>query len=233
VPHPPKAEGSKLIPKAISVAQRRIAADSIPDPRLLFDPQALRLQEFPREFFHPDTVLVAREIIGSWLARRHRGQWYGARIVETEAYLGALDAAAHSWRGRRTPRVEPMYQDGGHLYVFFVYGMHYCANVVTRPAGAAEAVLLRAAEGPQGAPAKLLSGPGRLCAALGITAAWSGFDLLSGGDLRLFRRRGKSADIGVSKRIGVDFAGEAANWLLRFFDKNSRAVSGPARLNLP
>ena len=115
----------------------RQPADLPPDPRLLFDPQALGLAEFPREFFRLDTVHVARAIIGAWLARRHQNQWYGARIVETEAYLGSLDAAAHSWRGRRTPRVEPMYQDGGHLYVFFVYGMHYCANVVTRPAGVA------------------------------------------------------------------------------------------------
>jgi DNA-3-methyladenine glycosylase len=189
------------------------------------------LSEFSRKFFRQDTARVAREIIGAWLARRYQGQWYGARIVETEAYLGSPDAAAHSWKGRRTPRVEPMYRDGGHLYVFFVYGMHYCANVVTRAAGIAEAVLLRAAEGPQGAPAKLLSGPGRLCTGLGITVASSGFDLLSGGDLRLFRGSGKKIDVGVSKRIGVDYAGEAADWPLRFFDRNSAAVSGSARLN--
>ncbi len=173
---------------------------------------------------------VAQKIIGSWLARRYQDEWYGARIVETEAYLGSSDAAAHSWRGRRTPRVEPMYQDGGHLYVFFVYGMHYCANIVTQPAGIAEAVLLRAAEGPEGTPAKLLSGPGRLCAALGITTASSGLDMLSGADIRLFKGHGKKPDIGVSKRIGVDYAGEAAGWPLRFFDRNSAAVSGPTRL---
>jgi DNA-3-methyladenine glycosylase len=203
-----------------------------PDPRLLFDPQALGLKEFSRDFFRMDTASVAREIIGAWLARRHRNQWYGARIVETEAYLGSKDAAAHSWQGRRTPRVEPMYLDGGHLYVFFVYGMHHCANVVTQPAGIAEAVLLRAAEGPGGTPAKLLSGPGRLCKALGITAASSGMDLLSTGNLRIFRNSRGNVDIGASKRIGIDYAGEAADWVLRFFDRNSSSVSGPARLNL-
>ncbi len=212
------------------MARRQTAADTGPDPRLHFDPEALGLVEFPRDFFQLDTVYVARQIIGAWLARLHRNQWYGARIVETEAYLGSRDAAAHSWQGRRTPRVEPMYRDGGHLYVFFVYGMHYCANVVTRPAGIAEAVLLRAAEGPEGAPAKLLSGPGRLCAALGITAASSGLDLLSCGNLRLFQGCGASPKIGVSKRIGVDYAGEAADWPLRFFDTSSAAVSGPSRL---
>jgi DNA-3-methyladenine glycosylase len=205
---------------------------SNPHPALLFDPEALELNEYGREFFRLDTAHIAREILGAWFARRYRNQWYGARIVETEAYLGNMDAAAHSRRGRRTPRVEPMYQDGGHLYVFFVYGMHSCANVVTRPEGIAEAVLLRAAEGPEGAPAKLLSGPGRLCAALGINTESSGYDLLSGGDLRLFRHeRMDDARIGVSKRIGVDYAGEAADWPLRFFDRNSAAVSGPARLN--
>jgi DNA-3-methyladenine glycosylase len=205
---------------------------SRPHPALRFDPEALGLKEYSREFFRLDTALLAREILGAWFARRYRNQWYGARIVETEAYLGSMDAAAHSRRGRRTPRVEPMYRDGGHLYVFFIYGMHYCANVVTRPTGIAEAILLRAAEGPKGAPAKLLSGPGCLCAALGITAESSGLDLLSGGDLRLFQHeRVDDARIGISKRIGVDYAGEAADWPLRFFDRNSAAVSGSARLN--
>jgi DNA-3-methyladenine glycosylase len=201
-----------------------------PDSRLLFDPQAPGLERFPREFFHLDTTQVARDLIGAWFARRYRDQWYGARIVETEAYLGSSDAAAHSWRGRRTPRVEPMYMDGGHLYVFLVYGMHNCANVVTQPAGIAEAVLLRAAEWPGRVPAKLLSGPGKLCAALGITVAYSGIDLLSDGDFRLFRSQDENPQITVSKRIGVEYAGESADWPLRFFDIHSASVSGPARL---
>jgi DNA-3-methyladenine glycosylase len=174
--------------------------------------------------------MVAQAILGAWFARRYQNRWYGARLVETEAYLGAIDAAAHSWRGRRTPRVEPMYKDGGHLYVFLVYGMHSCANVVTRPVGVAEAVLLRAAEGPHGTPPKLLSGPGKLCAALGITVALSGLDLLGKGDLRLFQRSGEDVRVGNSRRIGVDYAGDAAGWPLRFFDQNSDAVSGPLRL---
>lgn len=212
--------------------QKQIPQNLIPDPRLVFNPRALGLKELPRGFFRMDTAYVAREIIGAWFARRYQSRWYGARIVETEAYLGRKDAAAHSWRGRRTPRVEPMYKDGGHLYVFFVYGMHHCANVVTKPAGIPQAVLLRAAEGPEGTPAKLLSGPGRLCKALGITLASSGMDLLSAGDLRIFRGSGGDVDIGTSRRIGVDYAGEAAGWELRFFDRDSNSVSGPARLNV-
>src|SRR5688572_6835958 len=160
------------------INSRRMIAKPAPDPRLRFDPETLGLEELPRSFFRRDTVAVARDLVGAWIARRHRGKWYGARVVETEAYTGPGDDAAHSFRGRRTARVEPMYLDGGHLYVFFVYGMHSCANVVTRRAGEPEAVLLRAAEGPEGTPAKLLSGPGKLCAGLGITVAETGRDLV-------------------------------------------------------
>jgi DNA-3-methyladenine glycosylase len=216
--------------RASAVSSSRINKPLAPDPRLLFDPQVTGLEQFPRDFFHLDTTEVARALIGAWFARRYKNQWYGARIVETEAYLGSTDAAAHSWRGRRTPRVEPMYMNGGHLYVFLVYGMHHCANVVTRPAGIAEAVLLRAAECHGRVPDKPLSGPGKLCAALGITVAHSGIDLLSDDDFRLFKSNDENPEIGVSKRIGVDYAGESADWPLRFFDINSAAVSGPARL---
>jgi DNA-3-methyladenine glycosylase len=201
-------------------------ANKRPDPGLVFDPDALRLTESPRGFYRRSTVAVARGLLGAYLARRYRGRWYGGRIVETEAYLGPADRAAHSWGGRRTARVEPMYADGGHLYVFLVYGMHRCANVVTRREGVAEAVLLRAAEGPEGAPVRLMAGPGKLCAALGITTGQSGLDLLGGGEVRIFRCRTHRPRIGVSPRIGVDYAGEAKDWPLRFFDRDSAAVSG-------
>jgi DNA-3-methyladenine glycosylase len=201
-------------------------ANSRPDPRLAFDPAALGFTVPARGFFRRDTETVARALIGMHIARRFRGKWYGGRIVETEAYLGVADRAAHSFGGRRTERVAPMYMDGGHLYVFFVYGMHHCANVVTRPEGVPEAVLLRAAEGPEGAaPARLLSGPGRLCAGLGITRAMSGVDLLADGPVTLLRARGRRPHLGVSARIGVDYAGEAKAWPLRFFDMDSEAVS--------
>jgi len=204
-------------------------AERAPDPRLRFDPKDARLVLPDRAFFRRPTMVVARDLLGAWFARRYRGRWYGARIVETEAYLGPGDRAAHSWGGRRTARVEPMYADGGHLYVFFVYGMYACANVVTRREGTAEAVLLRAAEGPEGAPVDLLSGPGKLCRAFGITVHSSGEDLVSGGAWRIFRRPGGRPRTGVSPRIGVDYAGEAAEWPLRFFDEDSRAVSGRRR----
>jgi DNA-3-methyladenine glycosylase len=201
-----------------------------PDPRLRFDPTALGLREMPRAYYLQKTEVVARDLVGRWIGRLACHVWYGGRIVETEAYLGEKDAAAHSWRGRRTPRVEPMYMMGGHLYVYFVYGMHHCANVVTGAAGVPEAVLIRAAEGLAGTPPKLMSGPGRLCAALGIDRDLTGLDLLASGEVRIFGKSGRRrASIGVSPRIGVDYAGEARDWPLRFFDLESAAVSGPSR----
>jgi DNA-3-methyladenine glycosylase len=203
-------------------------AEHRPDSRLVFDPQALGLAEPSRAFFRRETVRVARDLLGAWIARRWRGRWYGGRIVETEAYVGASDRAAHSWNGRRTPRVEPMYADGGHLYVFLVYGMHHCANVVTRREGVAEAVLLRALEGPAQAPVRLLAGPGKLCAGLGITTADSGRDLVGDGPIRIFRGGRRRLRIGISPRIGVDYAQEAKDWPLRFYDLDSASVSrGP------
>ncbi len=193
-----------------------------------FDPSELR--RFRRTFFRRNTAEVARSLIGAWILRRHEGSWYGARIVETEAYLGRRDAAAHSYGGRRTARVEPMYMDGGHLYVYFIYGMHYCANVVTRREGVPEAVLLRAAEGLPPAPVQLLSGPGRLCAALGITSAASGSDLLGNQDIFIAKNRTPVSGVVVTRRIGIDYAGEARDWPLRFYDDTSRAVSGPSGL---
>ena len=203
----------------------RMIAKAAPDPRLRIDPDRLGLAPPSRAFFRRSTVPVARDLDRRLDRPPLARAWYGARIVETEAYLGAKDRAAHSWNGRRTARVEPMYADGGHLYVYFVYGMHHCANVVTRRAGVPEAVLLRAAEGPEGAP-RLLSGPGRLCRALGITTSMTGLDLLSGGPVAVLRRpRARRPPLAVSARIGVDYAGEAAKWPLRFFDAASAAVS--------
>ena len=213
--------------RAHSRARLRKDGSRPPDPRLRFDPEALGLMEPPRSFYRRETVAVAKDLLGSWLARRFRGKWYGARIVETEAYLGIGDAAAHSWKGRRTARVEPMYADGGHLYVFLVYGMHHCANIVTREEGIAQAVLLRAGEPPDGLPARLLSGPGKLCAGLGITVADTGRDLAGAGPIRIFRRpRARRPGLTVSPRIGVDYAGDAAAWPLRFYEAKSKAVSG-------
>jgi len=103
------------------------------------------VKPLPRSFFLRDTAIVARDLLGCRLVRRFPdGSTRSVVIVETEAYLGVRDRAAHTWNGRRTARVAPMWGAGGHAYVYFVYGMHHCLNVVTRREGEPEAILLRA-----------------------------------------------------------------------------------------
>jgi DNA-3-methyladenine glycosylase len=199
--------------------------------------RALELAALPdgqaasRALLRGPTIEVARSLLGAWLLRRVAHRLYGARIVEVEAYLGVEDPAAHSYGGRRTARVEPMYADGGHLYVFLVYGMHCCANVVTRGRDRPEAVLLRAAEPPGGDDGRLLSGPGKLCRALAIARGHSGLDLLEDSRFGLVLAPVDPARIGTSTRIGVDYAGEAAGWPLRFYVRGSPALSGPRALS--
>ena len=111
-----------------------------------------RAAKLPRAFYLHDTVSVARALLGCVLWRRlDDGELLAARIVETEAYLGANDMASHARRGLRSERNASMYLEGGHAYVYFTYGMHWCLNVVTQEADLAEAVLLRAAEPVRGA----------------------------------------------------------------------------------
>ncbi len=177
-----------------------------------------------REFFLRDTRFVARALLGGWFVRRSRGRLYGARLVEVEAYLGARDAAAHTAGGRRTPRNEPMYRAGGHLYVYFVYGMHHCANLVTGPEGVGEAVLLRAAM-VDGAPHELLRGPAKFCKAFSLNRSHCGLDLVIHKDFDFYLDPIPRGRIALSPRIGVDYAGAAAQWKLRYFIKDNPAVS--------
>jgi DNA-3-methyladenine glycosylase len=191
-----------------------------------------------RNFYLQDTVTVARALLGCVLWRKIGREVLSARIVEAEAYLGANDAASHARRGLRSARNESMYLEGGHAYVYFTYGMHWCMNVVTQEADIAEAVLLRAAEPVRGIESMrerrpkakrdydLMNGPGKLCAALAIDKALDG-ESLRGDRLYITQRDIAVADhdIAVSPRIGVEGAGESAFWPLRFFLKGNRYVS--------
>jgi DNA-3-methyladenine glycosylase len=201
------------------------------------------MKKLPRSFYLQDTVSAARALLGCVLWRRlEYGRLVAARIVETEAYLGANDSASHARRGLRSERNASMYLDGGHAYVYFTYGMHWCMNVVTQEADIAEAVLLRGAEPVRGVEAirerrpkakkdwELMNGPGKLCMALGIDRRFDG-ENLAGDTLWLAPRDIKVAEdqIGVSARIGVDNSGEAAGWPLRFFLRDNRHVSAYRR----
>ncbi len=145
------------------------------------------------------------------------------RIVEVEAYLGPHDLAAHSARGR-TARTEVMFGPPGHAYVYLIYGMHCCMNVVTMEEGHASAVLLRAVEPVQKIEGRT-SGPGLLCKAMGIDRRLNAHDLLSD-DLYIAAPTGEAPVTIVRRpRIGVDYAGHWAKRLLRFYVKGSPFVS--------
>jgi DNA-3-methyladenine glycosylase len=122
-----------------------------------------------------------------------------------------------------------MYLPGGHLYVFFVYGMHLCANVVTREEGVGEAVLIRAAEGPAGADPRLLAGPAKFCRALAIRLEHTGTDLTGSGPFSIHPDPVAPRRIARGSRVGVDYAGDAARWPLRYWIRDSPAVSKKPR----
>ena len=194
--------------------------------------------KLPAGFYLHDTVTVARALLGCVLWRRIGRELLAARIVEAEAYLGANDAASHARRGLRSARNESMYLEGGHAYVYFTYGMHWCLNVVTQEADLAEAVLLRGAEPLRGVESMrerrpkakrdfdLMNGPGKICSAMAIDKSLDG-ESLRGERLFITARDIKvdDGDIAVSPRIGVEGAPDAAHWPLRFFLKGNRYVS--------
>jgi len=181
------------------------------------------LHRLPRRFYDRDTVDVARELLCKCLVHVVDGVARIGRIVETEAYLGPHDLAAHSARGR-TPRTEVMFGPPGHAYVYLIYGMHHCVNVVTQAEGVASAVLLRALEPVAGIDART-QGPGLLCKALDIDRRLNGHDLLS--DDFFVADDGHAARFTIARRprIGVDYAGHWAKRLLRFYVKGNAWVS--------
>jgi DNA-3-methyladenine glycosylase len=183
-----------------------------------------RVRKLPRDFYAPGTLAIARELIGMHLVHDDGDRRRVGRIVETEAYMGPEDLAAHSSRGR-TARTDVMFGEPGHAYVYFIYGFWYCLNVVTAPAGVPHAVLVRALEPVSGITDKTW-GPGLLCRAMNIDRKLNGADLL--GDVLWLEqpaRRPKRARITRTARIGVDYAGDWAKRPWRFFDSDSPYVS--------
>jgi DNA-3-methyladenine glycosylase len=214
-----------------------------PDPSGRPSVDALAAPILAAEFYDQPTLRVAKALLGKVLLHRRRGGVTAGRIVEVEAYRGPHDRAAHTAGGRRTPRNEVMWGAGGHLYVYFTYGMHHCCNVVTRAAGQPEAVLLRALEPlagfatmrrRRGAPpdlddAALARGPGNLCRALGIDRALDGCDLTRGPIVLLDAPPIPRHAIGATTRVGVAYAGTDALRPWRFYVRGSPAVSALRR----
>jgi len=165
-----------------------------------------------RAFYYRDTLQVARELLGKTLVRDWQGRRLTGRIVETEAYVGQADSACHAARGR-TKRNAVMFGPPGHAYVYFIYGMYHCLNVVTEAEGFAAAVLIRALEPLEGlavmreqrrnrSDRALTSGPGKLCQALAIDRQLNGVDLCAGGPLYI--EAGEIAgEIVAGPRVGI------------------------------
>lgn len=194
----------------------------------------------PRAFFERDARTLAHALLGQRLVSVRDGLRVAGRIVETEAYLGIPDKAAHTYDGRRTERNRTMWGPAGHAYVYFVYGMHHCVNVVAGGEGDPVAVLVRALEPEEGiavmfrrrARARrehdLCSGPAKLCEALAITREDDGADLIEGSRLFLerCRRRPLPAErIATGPRVGVGYAQEWRHEPLRFWIRDSAHVS--------
>jgi DNA-3-methyladenine glycosylase len=184
-----------------------------------------------RRFFEGYTPKVARALLGTVLVRVVDGGRLSGTIVETEAYRGSKDPASHAYGGR-TKRNAVMFGEGGHAYVYFSYGFHWCLNLTTEPAGRAGAVLVRAVEPIEGlnqmlknrsldSDERVTDGPGKLTQALRIDSGLNGEDLTTSD--RLFVEEGKKAEgIGLSSRVGIR---RGAEFKWRFFVKGNRFVS--------
>ena len=191
-----------------------------------------------RAFYTKDVLTVANELLGKVLVKNERGKKYSGRIVEVEAYDGRTDKAAHTYGGR-TKRNEIMFNDGGYLYVYLSYGVHYCCNVVTGTKGIGTAILIRAVEPLEGVEGmamnrfgrknlsdnekyNLTSGPGKVCKAFCITKLHSGVDLTENKIYLENARLKRDEEIEVSKRIGIT---KSAHLPWRFFVKNNPYLS--------
>jgi DNA-3-methyladenine glycosylase len=202
-------------------------------------PKPRRWQRLTDSFYERPTVTVARDLIGRYLVHNVRGRTLAGKIVEVAAYRGPDDAASHAYRGRTT-RNDVMFRRGGHLYVYFTYGMHHCANVVTGREGKAGAVLLRAVEPLAGIAAlrrnrqratsdqQLTNGPAKLCEAFALTKADNGIHLtgpeifLTKGDPPPRHLRARSTRVGITN-------GQERQW--RFFVRGNPWVSARGRPN--
>lgn len=183
------------------------------------------MQPLPRAFYDRDTAEVAQALLGMQLVHVHEGIQRVGRIVETEAYLGPHDLAAHSARGR-TARTEVMFGPPGHAYIYLIYGMHHCFNVVTEREGHAAAVLVRALEPVQNIESRT-AGPGLLCKALHLDRRHNGLDLCADVLYIAEPAQRQHATLVRRPRIGVEYAGPWARRLLRYYLKGNAHVSRP------
>lgn len=200
-----------------------------------------------REFYTRDTITVSKELLGKVLVHETAEYSAAGRIVEVEAYLGPMDKAAHSYGGRKTPRVEIMYNEGGYSYVFTIYGMYQCFNIVTEKFGKPQAVLIRALEPVTGLELMaqnrynmpytslsntqikgLTNGPGKLCMAMKIGKSQNKIDMCHNNGIDaiyVYDDGYRDFEVEASARINIDYAEEYIHMPWRFFIKGNKYVS--------
>lgn len=181
----------------------------------------------PREFFARDALILARALVGTRLVVRRGRNMQIARIVETEAYRGPKDLACHARVGL-TKRTKSLLGPPGHGYVFLIYGMYDCFNVVGNADGKGHAVLIRGVEPIAGMSEHATNGPGKLTRAMGITRADDAVDLTLPTSRVFIAERERRPRIAVTARVGVAYAGEWADKPWRFYDAESAHVSRPS-----
>jgi DNA-3-methyladenine glycosylase len=199
------------------------------------------MKKLKRNFYNQSTLKVAQDLLGKFLVRKIGKNILSGKIVETEAYVGPNDLASHASRGKTT-RTAPMFGPPGYAYVYLVYGLNYCFNIVTEGKNYPAAVLIRAIEPAEGIKLmcrnrklnfqfsilnfKLTNGPGKLCQALKIDKSLNNLDLTK--NILWLEDRGikiKPSEIAAAKRIGVDYAGKYKNKPWRFYLRENKFVS--------
>jgi len=201
------------------------------------------MNKLTREFYTRNVLEVSQDLLGKLLVYENNGRRIIGRIVEVEAYMGPNDKAAHSYGGKVTERTKVMYKEGGYVYIFMIYGMYYCFNIVAANENEPQAVLIRAIEPVEDMEImsknrykknyheltsyqrkNLSNGPGKLCNAMNIDKTLNGEDLC-GDKIYVVESEEENFETVSSKRIGIDYAEEAKDFLWRFYIKDNKYVS--------
>ncbi len=193
------------------------------------------LEKLDKNFYMNSALFVAKNLLGKFLLKNIGDRYAGGMIVETEAYMGEQDDAAHSYKLKRTKRNEAMYEEGGNTYIYMIYGMHYCLNVVTNKKDRPEAVLIRAIQPLFGIEImqqnrktdikNLTNGPAKLCKALNIDLKFNKKSLTSNDFFIAKDKKEPYLDIVATKRVNIDYAKQCKDKLWRFIIKNNPFVS--------
>lgn len=197
-----------------------------------------------KNFYRQGALKLAKELLGKTLVRKVDGKILKGKIVETEAYIGEIDKASHAYNGRRTERTEPLFQEGGIAYVYFIYGLYHCFNVISGEKDKGEGVLIRAVEPlnefdyiskkrfnkkfddlSSAKKKTLTNGPSKLCMAYSINKDDNYKKLYEEGDFYIENSDEESFEIVETTRIGIDYAEEAVEFLWRFYIKGNPYIS--------